>query len=417
MQIIIIVILVMLSAIFSSTETAFSSVSRIRLKHYAEQGNKSAKIALIVCEKFDKALTAILIGNNIVNIASTAIATVFFTQIFGASSVGVATFVMTIAVLIFGEVVPKGLASEHAEWFALVMARPLYILMIILKPLVFLLNSLKNIVSNLLKSKGNKPSVTEEELKYIIDEIEDEGVLEESESDLVRSALEFDETQVNEILIPRVNVEAIDIDDDIEDIKKLLLETRFSRFPVYEESIDNVIGILHQSDFYEMYLTDAKSNNLRDILKKPLFVTEHQMISETLKEIQRAKVHLAIVADEYGGTKGIVTLEDILEELVGEIYDESDDLDTSFIPLGNNKYEVSADLSINDFLDKVDLPENSIESDCTSIGGWFVDNLERIAKLGDKITIGRFFLKAIMVDDQRLERVFINILSEKEEKS
>ena len=414
MYIAIIVILVALSAVFSSTETAFASVNRIRIKSYANDGNKRAKKALKIIDNFDKALTAILIGNNIVNILSASLATVMFTEYFGAKSVGMATLVMTVVVLLFGEIIPKGLASENAEKMSLFMSPVLSAVMTILKPVIFLISKLKNEITTLFGTNKEEPFVTEEELKYIIDEIQDEGVLEEQESDLVRSALDFDEITINEILIPRVNVAAIDIENDFEYIKDAFLNEQYSRFPIYKDSIDNIIGILHQSDFFELYFNRKPDNSMdiKSVLKKPIYIPEHQKISVTLNLMQKQKVHMAVVIDEYGGTKGIVTLEDIIEELVGEIYDESDEEDTSFIQLSQYSYEVSADLSINDFLDRLGLPENTIDSDCTSVGGWFMDVLNRVPEYGNTIQIGKFTLKAIEVNDQKLERIFVTIKPE-----
>lgn len=414
MYILIIVILIALSAVFSSTETAFASVNRIRIKSYAESKTKKAKRAkkaLNIIDNFDKALTAILIGNNIVNILSASLATVLFTKYFGAGSVGMATLVMTVLVLLFGEIIPKSLASENAEKMSLFMSPILSGFMAVLKPVIFLISNLKNGVTKLFGTNKEEPSVTEEELKYIIDEIEGEGVLEEQESDLVRSALDFDEITINEILIPRVNVTAIDIESDFEQIKNTFLNEQYSRFPIYKDSMDNIIGILHQSDFFKVYFNNEadKTNDIRSILKKPIYIPEHQKISVTLNLMQKQKVHMAVVIDEYGGTMGIVTLEDIIEELVGEIYDESDEEDTSFIRLSPNSYEVSADLSINDFLDRLELPEDTIDSDCNSVGGWFMDALNKVPAYGDTIQIDGFTLKAIEVNDQRLERIFVTI--------
>ncbi len=411
MYIAIIVILVALSAVFSSTETAFASVNKIRIKSYAEDKTKKSKRAkkvLYIIDNFDKALTAILIGNNIVNILSASLATIVFTEYFGAGSVGIATLVMTVVVLLFGEIIPKSLASENAEKMSLFMSPILSAIMTVLTPIIFLITKLKNGITSLFGTKKDEPFVTEEELKYIIDEIEDEGVLEEQESDLVRSALDFDEITINEILIPRVNVTAIDIESSFDSIKNVFINTQYSRFPIYKDSIDNIIGILHQSDFFKVYF-NKKTNDIKSILKKPIYIPEHQKISVTLNLMQKQKVHMAVVIDEYGGTMGIVTLEDIIEELVGEIYDESDEEDTSFIQLSVNSYEVSADISINDFLDRLGLPEDTIDSDCTSVGGWFMDSLNKIPEYGDTIQIDRFTLKAIEVNDQRLERIFVTI--------
>ena len=333
MKVVIIAVLLMLSAICSATETAFSSCNRIRLKKLADDGNKSAKKAMNICDNFDKALTAILVGNNVVNISSSSIATVLFTEKFGKGSVGLATVVMTVLVLIFGEILPKSLAKENSERFSILMAAPLSAFMFIITPITAIFMGIKSGVSKLVGNKNSEPSVTEEELKYIIDEIQDEGVLEEQESELVRSALDFDEITISEILVPRVNIEGVELHEDMESIKKRFVQTKFSRLPVYDKDLDHIVGLIHQSDFFEMYLKGKTDISL--IMNKPLYITENRKISEILKQMQRKKVHMAVVLDQYGGTEGICTLEDIIEELVGEIYDESDEEDTSLVKISD----------------------------------------------------------------------------------
>lgn len=412
MKIAIIVFLVVMSAVFSATETAYSSANLIRLKNLANSGKKTAKTAVKIIEKYDKALTAVLIGNNIVNIAASSIATVVFSSAFGANGVAAATLVMTIVVLIFGEVLPKNFAKENAERFCLFMAYPLNALMFVFTPIIAFFVMLKNLLSRLFKNKNKQPSVTEEELMYMIEEIEDEGVLEEQESNLVRSALEFDETLVEEILIPRVNVIAIDKNEDIEIIKDCFFENSYSRFPVYDETIDNIIGILHQNDFCKLYFDGGK--DIVPFLKKPLFVSEYQKISDTLKAMQREKVHMAVVLDEYGGTSGIVTLEDIIEELVGEIYDESDDEDTSFVKISDNKYDVSADLSISDFAERIGIDEEEFETDCNSLGGLFMDTLHRVVRINDTVEYKMLRLTATKIEDQWIERIAVEVKDREE---
>lgn len=411
MDIALIAVLLMLSAICSATETAFSSCNRIRLKKMADSGSKSAAKALNICDNFDKALTAILIGNNVVNIASSALATVFFTEKFGAGSVGLATAVMTVLVLIFGEILPKSLAKESAESFSVFMAAPLAAFMFIITPLIWIFTGIKQLVVKLVGSKNEVPSVTEEELKYIIEEIEDEGVLEEQESDLVRSALDFDEITINSIFVPRVSVAAVDVEDDIEEIKDLFLKTKYSRLPVYEKDIDHIIGVIHQADFFEMYVSKGKKD-IRRILNEPIYTTESRKISETLKIMQKEKVHMAVVLDQYGGTAGICTLEDIIEELVGEIYDESDEEDTSFIKISENECEVSAELSISDFLERFGLEENAIETERHSVGGWIMELLDRIPEEGERIFSPPFEMEIHMQDEQKIGRVKISLTEE-----
>lgn len=408
MDIVFIILLLIISAICSATETAFSSCNRIRLKKLADDGSKSAKNAVYICEHFDKALTAILIGNNVVNILSSALATVLFTRYLGSSSVGVATLVMTVLVLIFGEIIPKSLAKENSESFSVFMAAPLRAFMFILTPLIWFFSGITRLVSKLAGKKKEEPSITEEELKYIIDEIEDEGVLEEQESDLVRSALEFDEITIDKILVPRVSVEAVEAGDSLEKVRELFISTKYSRLPVYEKDIDHIIGVIHQSDFFEIYLS-KKKKTLREIMKKPVYISETIRISEALKKMQKAKVHLAVVLDQYGGTEGICTLEDIIEELVGEIYDESDGDDTSFVKHKDGTVDISPELSVADFLERMELDEDTIQTDMISMGGWIMDILDRIPEDGECILCPPFEITVKMEDEQKIERLNIKL--------
>ena len=310
---ILIVLLVAMSAFFSATETAFSSVNRIRLKNYAAEGNKKAAKALKVADNFDRALSAILIGNNIVNIASASIGTLIFTKLLGDGPVAVtaSTLVMTVVVLIFGEVLPKSFAKENPERFSLQVASILSILMVLLTPLISLLLGLKKLMSKLIKSDKTNPSVTEEELKYIIEEIEDEGVLEEQESELVQSALDFDEITVDEVLTPRVDVDACHVKETPEKVLELFRNGNHSRMPVYEKNIDSILGIITEHSFYKAY-SENPQVDIRTLIQDILFVPPSKKISELLRELQRKKMQLAVVVDQYGGTIGIVTIEDIL---------------------------------------------------------------------------------------------------------
>lgn len=405
MEVVLIAVLLVISAVCSATETAFSSCNRIRLKKLADSGSKSAQKAVKICDNFDKALTAILIGNNVVNIASSSLATVIFTKKFGSGSVGIATLVMTVLVLIFGEILPKSLAKENAESFSIFMAAPLSAFMFIITPLTVIFMGIKNGFTKLVGKKNAQPSVTEEELKYIIDEIEDEGVLEEQESDLVRSALDFDEITISKILVPRVNIVGVEINDNMDKIRDLFVTNRYSRLPVYENDIDHIVGVLHQSDFFEMYINGK--TNIADAMNDPLYITENKHISEILRIMQREKVHMAVVVDQYGGTEGICTLEDIIEELVGEIYDESDEEDTSFINTAENSYDISADLSVSDFLEKLDLPEDTIDTERNSMGGWVMDLLDRIPEQYETLEFPPFKMKIIMADEQKINRIKI----------
>ena len=285
--------------------------------------------------------------------------------------------------------------------------------MVLFTPLVWLLVKLKNLVILIFGGKNDQPSMTEEELKLMIDEIEDEGVFDESESDLVKSAIEFSDISVSEILIPRVNIAAVEIDDDIESIKEKFISSHFSRLPVYEKTIDSIVGIIHEKYFFDMYLHGGK--NISEIMQKPLYIFGLTAISDIMKEMQRSKSHMAIVVDQYGGTQGIVTMEDIIEELVGEIYDETDEEDTSFVDLGNGEYEVSGDLSIRDFLDKIGLPDDEIQTDCTSIGGLTMESLDHVPQSGEQVQVSRFLMKVISADEQKIDRVHISVMEKPED--
>lgn len=405
---IVIIILIMMSAFFSASETAFSSVNKIRLMANAEQGNRNAKTALKVLESYDKVLSTILIGNNIVNITAASIGTIAFTKLIGARGVLVSTIVITIVVLIFGEIIPKSIAKEHAEMFCLAFASPLSFLMKILSPITYLFILLKNTVASLFGTEEKAPTVTEEELIYIIDEIEDEGVLEEQESNLVKSALEFDEITVGEILVPRVDVVAIEAQESAEKIKEIFLKEKYSRLPVYDKTIDNIIGVIHEKDFFK-FLIANEGENVQDIVKKITYVHSLQKISEVLLEMQRRKLHIAVVTDQYGGTEGIVTLEDILEELVGEIWDENDEIHNPILKVGENRYEVSAELNLHDMLEELDLPIDTVESTHKSVGGWVLELLGRIPNTGDVAKSGIFEIMVKETSEQRIVKLLIKI--------
>lgn len=414
MDIFIVCVCLVLSALCSATETAFSSCNRIRLKKLADEGSKSAAKALGICDNFDKALTAILVGNNVVNIASSSLVTVIFTEKFGSGSVGLATLVMTVLVLIFGEIIPKSLAKENSESFSILMAAPLSVFMFIITPITAVFMGIKNGVSKIVGKKNDQPSVTEEELKYIVDEIEDEGVLESQESELVRSALDFDEITVGKILVPRVNVEAININDDKEKVKAAFLEHQYSRLPVYEGDIDHIVGVVHQTDFFKMYIEGGF--DLKGIMSQPLYITENRHISKVLTVMQKQKVHMAVVIDQHGGTEGICTLEDIIEELVGEIYDERDEEDTSFIRYSDACFDVSPDYPIEDLKERCGWDDDFISTERNSVGGWVMDLLDRVPEQHEVIEYPPLIIKVTMEDEQKIERIKFIIKNQKEDK-
>ena len=404
-----IILLIIMSAFFSATETAFSSVNKIRLKHEASNGNKKAARALKIAENFDKTLTTILVGNNIVNILSTSLGTVICTELFGAKGVGIATAAMTVLILIFGEIMPKSLAKENAEKFALSFGGLLNVFIVVLTPVTFIFRGLKNLVSKLFKSGSDAPSVTEDELKYIIDEIEEEGVLEEQESDLVRSALEFDDKNVSEVLIPRVRITAVEKNDSLEHIRELFFTEQYSRMPVYEKNIDNIIGFIHERDFFKLTVSDEHADGIESIIHEVIYITEFQTVSEVLARMQKEKIHMAIIKDQYGGTYGMVTMEDLIEELLGEIYDETDEEDHSFIKISDNEYDAAADFNLREFEEKLGLPEDTIKSESYTLGGWALELFGRIPQAGDEVKDGVFTLKVREAEENRIIRLKITV--------
>ncbi|MBQ3885259.1 MAG: HlyC/CorC family transporter [Ruminococcus sp.] len=406
LKILLVICMMVFSALFSSTETAYSSVNKLRLKNYEAQGNKKAKKALKLANKFDEVLTAVLIGNNIVNIATSSVSTLVFMKFFGSNGAAISTIVITILVLVFCEVIPKSYAKKNAEKLALSFAAPLSFLVTVFKPLVWLLNKLSSLVA---KGGEEAPSVTEDELKYMIDEIEEQGVIEEQESELVKSALEFDEITINEILIPRVKVVGVEIGDDIEEIKKIFCTEMYSRLPVYEKSLDDIVGLITNKAFFKMLIEGG--NDIRSIIQEVPHIADTKLISEAMKEMQRSKVHFAVVTDQYGGTKGIVTLEDIIEELVGEIYDEDDEIINQIYMLAPDKYEVSGDMNISDMLEQLDLDEDMIQTDYTSVGGWVTDVMEHIPEAGETAETGAFRITVAKMDEQTVEKVIIEVMS------
>lgn len=404
-----IILLIIMSAFFSATETAFSSVNKIRLKHEASNGNKKAARALKIAENFDKTLTTILVGNNIVNILSTSLGTVICTDLYDAKGVGIATAAMTVLILIFGEIMPKSLAKENAEKFALAFGGLLNVFIVVLTPVTFIFRGLKNLVSKIFKSGSDAPSVTEDELKYIIDEIEEEGVLEEQESDLVRSALEFDDKNVSEVLIPRVRITAVEKNDSLEHIRELFFTEQYSRMPVYEKNIDNIIGFIHERDFFKLTVSDEHAEGIESIIHEVIYITEFQTVSEVLARMQKEKIHMAIIKDQYGGTYGMVTMEDLIEELLGEIYDETDEEDHSFIKISDNEYDAAADFNLREFEEKLGLPEDTIKSESYTLGGWALELFGRIPQAGDEVKDGVFTLKVLEAEENRIIRLKITV--------
>lgn len=416
LMIAVIALLVLFSAFFSSTETAFSSVSRIRLKNKAENGNKKAKKALYIVEHYDKALAAILVGNNIVNIASSALATLLFVSFLGdATGTVVSTVVLTIVVLICGEVIPKNFAIENNEQICLAFAGVLRFFMVIFTPVTFLLLKLTDAVKKISsKNKKKSPTVTEDELKYIVESIEEEGVLEEQESELVQSALEFDEKTAYDILTPRVDLVAIDINDDMENIKEIVLRERYSRIPVYKDNIDNIVGVLHSRDFLEVLLS-GRIPDINKLMQPAYYIYRSKKLSALLADFKYKKLHIAVVTDDYGGTLGIVTMEDLLEQIVGDIWDEDEEIEHKYKKTGDHRYEISGDMNIDDMLELFDKDEKYLHSDSKSVGGWVIEQIGDIPENGSVFTYKELTVTVDSVEDQRINRVTVLYKEEKED--
>lgn len=417
MYYLILVGMIMLSAFFSASETAFSSVNLIRLRQYAEEGRSGAKKALHVAERFDEALLAILIGNNIVNLASASLATVVATEILhlGASSAAIATGVMTILIIIFGEILPKSYAKENSEQFSLMVGSTYYFLIIIMKPLIKVFMVLKDLVARLYRKNDEEPSVTEDELNVIIDTMEEEGVLQQDEVEMLQSVLDLSETFVKDIMTPRVDVTAVNIHDSNEDIKNVFLEQKYSRIPVYDESRDNIVGILYERDLFSAIIKNGSVEDVSvsEIMRDPMYVSYTMRVSDLLTRLQLEKQHLAIVADEYGGTAGVVTMEDVLEELVGEIYDEHDEEEQLIVKKSDILYEVKADIELDELFDimevDIDIPE-----DAYSLGSWMYSKIEDIPNIGDLYQYHHLVFTIIEVEDRRIKRVKIEVMNDEQ---
>lgn len=399
-NIILIVMLVIMSAYFSATETAFSSLNKTRLKTLAEKGNKKAEQTLKLVEAYDKLISTILIGNNIVNIATASIGTVIFVDLYGAGSgPAISTIVITIVVLIFGEITPKSIAKDIPEKFAMFSTPIIKVLIVVFTPVNFVFTKWKKIASKIIKD-DDESKMSQEELLMIVDEVTEEGSLDDDEGDLIKNAIEFTEQEARDILTHRVDLEAVAMDEEKEEIAKLFTKTKLSRLLVYEESIDNIIGVIHLKDFFTEKGITKKP--IKDIMATPVFVQEYEKINDLLKRLQKNKTHMAVVIDEYGGTLGIVTMEDILEELVGEIWDEYDVVEEDFVEIGENVYDVDGSASFDDFCDFFDIEE---ESDNVSVGGWITEQLGKLPEVGDELEFEKLKLVVTNIDSHRVANI------------
>ena len=401
-----IVLLVMMSAYFSATETAFSCLNKIRMKSRAESGDHRAALAMDLVEDYDRLISTILIGNNIVNITASTVGTVLFTKLYAAYGPTVSTVVLTLVVLIFGEISPKSLAKEHAESFAMFSAPILRVFLLVLRPLNFLFSQWKRLL-NMIFHPSEDQGIAEEELITMVSEAENEGGLDQHESQLIRSAIEFGDLEAGDILTPRVDIVAVEDTDSMEEIAKIFAENGYSRLPVYHEDIDNIIGVIHEKDFHAARYRGLTS--VKEMLGPMLYTTGNTKISELLRILQREKAHMVIVVDEYGGTEGLVTLEDIVEELVGEIWDEHDEVIEEFKKQEDDSYLISCSADLTDLFDLFKIKG---ECDSNTISGWVMEQIGRVPEEGDRFVSDGLDVTVTKVDHRRVLEVRVAVAAE-----
>lgn len=395
---------VILSAYFSATETAFSSLNKTRIKALSENGNKKASLALKLSDNYDQLISTILIGNNIVNIAVASIATVLFVNLMGQEiGTPVSTAVVTVVVLIFGEITPKSIAKDHPETFAMFSAPLIQVLIWLLTPLNFIFSKWKILVSKLFKVKENS-KMSQEELLLLLSEVQEEGCIDEDEGKLLKNAVEFGDLEAQDILTHRVDLEGVDLHASKEEISRQFETSHYSRLLVYDGTLDKIVGILHQKDFYVG--TGITTKDVQDIMTAPVFVHQTEKIDDLLQKMRLEKSHIAIVIDEYGGVLGIVTMEDILEELVGEIWDEHDEVEEPIQKTGEHSYLVDCSVSLSDFCDFFHI---KADSDSVSLGGWIMEQMECIPHEGDSFQYDQLTISIAQTSEHRIVSANVTI--------
>jgi len=394
---------------FAGSEIAYASVNKIRIKNYADNGDIRAKKALYILNNFDKSITTMLVGTNLMHIGTATTATLIATRTWGAGSVAYSTLITTLVVFLFAEMIPKNLAKSQNESFVLAVAGFLYFLIKLLAPVVFFFTAISKGVSKLFK-KQEEPTVTEDELYDILETIREEGSLEAGKSELISSALEFDDITAQDTLTARVDVVAIDVDSTCQEILATIKEEKFSRLPVYENNIDHIIGVLNIRKFLKLYLKQGDHVNLRALLDPPYFVPKTTKIDDLLQEMSRRKLHMAIVNDDYGGTLGIMTVEDILEELVGEIWDEDDEVIEEFVPIGGNRYEVDAEFDVDDAFEL--MRYNDYDKDefwQKTMGSWVLEHFDYVPKEGDSFVYNGVTVSVLKIDNKRIVKLLVKV--------
>jgi CBS domain containing-hemolysin-like protein len=398
-------LLLVFCGFFAGSETAFSSVNKIKLKHLAQEGNRKASLALAMTDKFDRLLSTLLIGINIANILAASMATVFFVGYFGNIGASIATAVTTVLVLIFGEISPKIMAKETPERFAMLSVQPMRFFMFVFTPINYLSAQWKKTIVKLFHIHSDN-KVTEAELLTFVEEVRQVGGINEGEERMIRSAIEFDDLTVNDILTPRVDVAAVSIDDAIESIEKCFYETGYSRLPVYRGSIDSIIGVILLKDFLRKIV---KTHEPLDAIVKPVvFTNATTKINRLLKSLQAKKTHLAVVLDEFGGTVGIVTMEDIVEELVGEIWDEHEEAAENIVPLAQGAYRIKGNTPLRDFCETLNLDERDISANSSTVGGWVNEYLGEIPEPGFHFTFKDFSIVVLEINHNRIMEITVS---------
>ena len=409
-----IVILICFSAFFSGTEIAYTSVNRMRLRKMAEDGSRVAALAVKLSDKFESALTAILVGNNFVNIGASSVSTTiaigiaasFENESAQSLAVTISTVIITVLILIFGEIVPKVVCKQNSERIACLFAYPLAFFTIILSPITFIVAQILKVCSKIW-GKADE-SVTEEELASIIETAEEDGGIDEEKSDLLQSALEFSDITLAEIFTHRKDVVALDVDESKEENLRRINASRYSRLPVYKDSIDNVIGILNINRYYKQYAIDS-ATKIEDVMREPMFLPATVKLPAALETMRENQVQLVVVLDEYGGTLGIVSMEDILEQIVGDIWDESDEIVEEIVENNDGTFTVLGEMNVYDMFDELDVDDRDFESECNTVGGWCVEVLERTPEVGETVDYKNLHIEITKVDDVRVEEVKVTV--------
>lgn len=398
-------LIVWFSSFFSSCETAISSFNKIRIKKMSADGNKRAELVLKLSEDYGKALTALLIGNNILNIFVSTVGAIIFTSYFGTWGAGISTIFFTLVVLIFAEIIPKTIAKAKPEAICLKKVKLIYFFMYLFTPIIFLCDKIRNLIGSLENSE-KQPTMTEPELKFMLEEIQHQGILEDREGRLVSSALDLDEIQASQIMTPRVDLVAVEINSSIEQVKNLFLKEKFSRFPVYEKNIDNIIGFLNEKDFFKAYLNDS-SLNLRKILHKAFLVPAQMNVSEIMRHFQQGKPHMAIVVDQYGGVEGLITFVDVVEQLFGEIYDEKGVYEKNITKIGKNEWLINPSISVDEMFEEISDTSVYVETKSNTVGGWIFEVLNKVPKSGDSFDFDGFRIVVKKMNHKRVARVLV----------